>query len=358
MKQSSYVKSNNRRLLNKTTAGCPVYTLSTQIFFQQVKIYFRLLSNYRKLAVKRSFYFYIYSLPLFGLPFYLLAKVGLLIKSDYLIKLFLESRISKSGIRYFASRERHYIANTLKSYNTLSCELKTRHGLDIGVQAKITQLNDKGYCSLGKMFSDEECQNFIRSLRNKVCFNSQTAMQSDGIARSFSLNSSSAHYVFLPEATLSFLPFRRLLKSRELNAIIDSYLKYDSTIYALSTWYNPEIDSDHYVHRLHRDNDDYRFLTLIIYWTKVTRTNGATSLVEESHRSEVEDLGSKKIFMEGEEGSAFFADFNAFHAGNKILKGFRYTTQIRFGKDTNYASVIDGSVHSPTPEQLEYIFRC
>ena len=274
-----------------------------------------------------------------------------------LIKLFLESRISKSGIRYLSSRERHYIANTLKSYNTLSCESKAKDALDVGVQAKVTQLNEKGYCSLGKMFSDEECRNFIWSLRNKVCFNSQTAMQSDGIARSFSLDFSSAHNVFMPEATLSFLPFRHLLKSPELNAIIDSYLKYDSTIYALSTWFNPEIDSDHYVHRLHRDSDDFRFLTLIIYWTKVTRTNGATSLVEGSHRNEVKDLEGNKIFMEGEEGSVFFADFNAFHAGNKILKGYRYTTQIRFGKDANYASVIDGSVHSPTPEQLENMFR-
>ena len=185
--------------------------MSTQIFFQQVRIYFRLLSNYRKLTVKRSFYFYIYSLPLFGIPFYFLTKLALLIKSDLLIKLFLESRISKSGIRYLSSRERHYIANTLKSYNTLSYESKAKDALDVGVQAKVTQLNDKGYCSLGKMFSDEECRNFIWSLRNKVCFNSQTAMQSDGIARSFSLDSSSTHNVFMPEATLSFLPFKHLL---------------------------------------------------------------------------------------------------------------------------------------------------
>ena len=296
-------------------------------------------------------------MPIFGLLFYLLSKISLTIKSKYLTNLLLETRIAKSSIRFLSSKERVYIANTLRSYNTLNSKgLKTKE-LDDETKNKIKQLNEVGYCSLGKKFSDQECEKFIETLQHETCFNSQTPMQSDGVRLNFRPNSDSAHFVFLPESTLSFSPLITLLSERNINDIIDSYLNYRSTIYNVSTWYNPEINKDHYVHRLHRDSDDYRFLTLIIYWTKVTRSNGSTSFVKKSHRLDVPNLEENKIFLEGEQGCAFLADLNAFHAGSKILEGYRYATQIRFGKDNNYATVVDGYVQTPTSAQLESIYR-
>ena len=59
-------------------------------FFKQVRIYFRLLHNYQKIARKKSFYFYVYSMPIFGFPFFLVSKIILKIKSNYLTNFFLE----------------------------------------------------------------------------------------------------------------------------------------------------------------------------------------------------------------------------------------------------------------------------
>ena len=121
------------------------------------------------------------------------------------------------------------------------------------------------------------------------------------------------------------------------------------------TWYNPSTSNAHYVHNLHRDTDDYRVLGLYIYWNKVTKFNGSTVFVPKSHKLDIDDLENNKIFIESEKGTAFIADTCAWHSGNKVLKDHRYTTNIRFGKDNTYSSIVDGFVLAPTSEQLKFL---
>ena len=59
-----------------------------KIFLTQIKIYFRVLQNYKNISAKKSNYFYIYSMPLFGIPFFILSKILLKIKNIYLINFF------------------------------------------------------------------------------------------------------------------------------------------------------------------------------------------------------------------------------------------------------------------------------
>ena len=329
-----------------------------KIFLSQVKIYFQLLRNYQKIAIKKSFYFYIFSMPIFGLPFFLLSKIILKIKSNYLINFFLEMWIFKSGLRFLSGKERYYIANTLNSYNTLNNNVSTNIELDEETKNKIKQLNEDGYCNLGKFFSDEECENFIQSLQNKNCFNSQTPMQSDGKIMEFQpkddIFSSSAYFVFLPKATLSFLPIQKLLNDKKFKFIINSYLNFNWKIYSCITWYNPATNSKHYAHRLHRDTEDYRFLSLFINWNKVTESNGSLTYIKKSHRLDIDDLKNNEIFIGGERGTAFLADLNGLHAGNQILEGYRYVTNIRFGKDVTCSSIVDGFIQAPTSQELEF----
>ena len=121
------------------------------------------------------------------------------------------------------------------------------------------------------------------------------------------------------------------------------------------TWYNSEINKKHYVHRLHRDADDFRYLALFIYWNKVTKFNGSTSFVLKSHRQDIDDLKNNLIFVEGDKGTVFILDANGFHAGNQVLKGHRYVTNIRFGKDDTWASTVNGFIQSPTSKQVEFL---
>ena len=331
-----------------------------KIFFTQIKIYLRVLKNYKNIAVKKSNYFYIYTMPIFGIPFFIISKILLKIKNNYLINLFLEMKIFKSSIRFLNGKERHYIANTLKSYNTLNNTSFSYNGtISDGAKEKIKQLKENGFCSLGKVFSDEECDNFIKSLENKNCFNSQTPMQSDGKVLKFNPNDDVfrklGYYVFLPEATLSYNPIQKLLNDKKINFLINSYLNFKSKIYCCMTWFNPVTQVKHYDHRLHRDTDDYKFLALYIYWNKVTKLNGSTSYVPKSHRTNISNLEKNKIFFEGEKGTAFLIDMSGFHSGSMVTQGHRYMTNIRFGKEDTYSAVVDGFIEMPTQKDLKFM---
>jgi len=330
-----------------------------KVFLTQIKIYLRVLRNYNNIAAKKSNYFYVYSMPIFGIPFFLFSKILLKIKNSYLINIFLEMRIFKSSIRFLNGKERYYIANTLKSYNTLNNNFSNNLPINNENEEKIKQLRENGFCSLGKIFSDEECDNFIRSLENKNCFNSQTPMQSDGKIMKFKpsddIFGKLGYYVFLPNATLSYSPIQKLLNDKNINFIINSYLNFKPKIYCCMTWYNPVTQVKHYDHRLHRDTDDYRFVALYVYWNKVSKLNGGTSYVPKSHRTHVDDLEKNKIFFEGDKGSAFLIDMNGFHSGNMVTKGHRYITNIRFGKEDAYSAVVDGFIEMPTQKDLQFI---
>ena len=182
-------------------------------------------------------------------------------------------------------------------------------------------------------------------------------MQSDGKLMNFQLEkdifSSLAYFVFLPEI-ISYPPIQNFLNNKKIQLIIDSYLNFNSIIYDCRTWYNPTSKEKHYVHRLHRDHDDYRTLTAFIYWNKITKSNGCLSYVKKSHKFDEANDG-EKIYIEGDQGHVFIADLGGLHAGNQVLSDHRYITQIRFGKNDTYAAVIDGYCLTPTAEQLKFL---
>ena len=97
------------------------------------------------------------------------------------------------------------------------------------------------------------------------------------------------------------------LNNKKLNFIINSYLNFDWTVYGCITWYNPTSNEEHYVHRIHRDYDDYKSLGINIYWNKVDENNGALSYVKRSHN--VETPTDKKDLLIGEilDGEGGFA---------------------------------------------------
>ena len=95
----------------------------------------------------------------------------------------------------------------------------------------------------------------------------------------------------------------------------------------------------HPVTDMHRDFDDFHWITMFVYWTNVSKNNGATSIISGSHRST--KTSGKEIYLEGKAGSVFLTDNLAYHSGNKNLKNDRIITAMRFGKALNPASYIN-----------------
>ena len=64
------------------------------ILIDQAKIYLRLIKNYKKIAKVKSFYFYIFTLPIFGYVIYLLGKIILKINLSSITIFFFKKKFS------------------------------------------------------------------------------------------------------------------------------------------------------------------------------------------------------------------------------------------------------------------------
>jgi len=322
------------------------FTTKIDAFQKQLKIYLRLQINHYKFVKKKTFYFYIFTMPIFGFFFYLVAKLILLTKNDTLVKL-LSLKIFKSSIRFLSPEDTIYISNNLNDYNNYNEKNDLNKNLyNKKLSLILDELNENGFSDLGIVFSNETCDSFIKHLKNKICYNSQTQLQSNGIGYNFNLddpmfsNGNYAYYSFEPSTTYSFKPLKDFIENKNLLNLINQYLGFKSSVYFSSTWYNPATNENHYVHRLHRDYDDFKFLGLTIYWNDINESNGPLEYVPKSNKDK-NIKGPSKLLI-GLAGQAFITNNFGLHRGRKISEGYRYTTTIRYGKYFNPASVNNG----------------
>tara|TARA_B110000037_G_scaffold46153_1_gene56489 strand:+ start:722 stop:1702 length:981 start_codon:yes stop_codon:yes gene_type:complete len=315
------------------------------ILKKQIKIYLRLQINNQRFVVNKTPYFYIFTMPIFGFFFSLIAKLILLINSKYLMNI-LSYKIFISSIRFLTPKQRLKISKLLPKYNVYEQKIELNNSLGYKKLEDIyKELTEDGVCDLGTIFSVEDCKNFINHLNNKVCFNSQTQMQSDGIPYYFNSidkefnNQKNPYFCFDSNTNMTFKPLKEFLKNKELLKVIDTYLGFRSSIYFNSTWYNQITNESHYVHRLHRDYDDFKFLGITVYWNDVGELNAPLGFVKKSHLNP--NIKEPITTLLGSAGTVFITDTFALHKGNPANKE-RYTSTIRFGQPFNSASVNSG----------------
>ena len=325
-----------------------------KILFSQIKIFYRVVRNYRKMCKRKNIFFFLYIFPPIGFILYkLFLKPFILSKNEKLINKYFKNKIFKTCIRFFTINERYKLSRILYEYNDLIVD-----EIDQSSKLKVEKLENDGYCSIGKFFSDVECKDFLNFLEGKNCYTNQVPLQSNGQSYQFKFdkfnkeNSNYPYIVFLPEI-INYKPIQRILLDNKIKNIIDSYLKFKWTIYSCITWFNPKSDKKHYVHRFHRDHDDYKSLTMFIYWTEVDDETGCFNFIKGSHKNN--DNNNTKLALTGKKGEVFFADTSGLHCASQIKKNFRFLTQIRFGKSDGYSAVVDGFCQSPTKKELSFL---
>ena len=317
--------------------------LKLEVFKKQIKIFFLLNKNYIKFVSNKSMYFYFFTIPVFGYFFYLILRLIVLINSKNLNK-YLSHKIFFSSLRYVKVEEKIKISNLMHEYNSFNENIDLNKFLGNKKISKILEeLNSDGISNLGVLFSKQQCTDFIDFLENKTYYNSQTVLQSDGNPYIFNKNQknlkSNSYLRFAPDINNSFEPLRNLTQNEDLNKLINSYLNFKSSIYFNTTWYNAPNSDIHYVHRLHRDYDDWKFLVISIYWNDVDEKSAPLGFIKESHKnSNCQNQETKVI---GPAGTVIIGDYFAFHKGNFGEK-YRYVSTIRYGKSFNYSSVICG----------------
>ena len=91
-----------------------------------------------------------------------------------------------------------------------------------------------------------------------------------------------------------------------------------------------------YVDYIHQDLESASCLTFFVYWTDVSKLNGATKIFPGSHlflydRRLSNYIGKPLIkYLEDKNGSLFALDTWAYHSGNSDITSPRLTTWIRF----------------------------
>ena len=316
------------------------------ILKEQLKIYFKLQVNYKKFVLNKTPYFYIFTMPLFGFFISIIVKFILLINSKHLMNI-LSHKIFLSSIRFLTPKQRLKITNFLPEYNNYEEKFKLNNFLgNKKLEIIYKELIEDGVSNLGVIFSKQDCKNFMNHLNNKICFNSQVKMQSDGVPHHFNLNkkefydTKSSYFCFQSDVNTTFEPLNKFLKNDDLIKIVNNYLGFHSSIYLNSTWYNQISNNVHYVHRLHRDYDDFKFLGITIYWNDIGEANAPLGFVKKSHADP--DVTGPITTLTGSAGTVLITDTFALHKGN-FAKKERYTSTIRFGKSFNLCSVNNGS---------------
>ena len=243
------------------------------------------------------------------------------------------------SIRSISLKNKYIISKTWVKYNKYNLE----HDNEL-----IREFREKGYCCLGKIFTDQQCHNFVNNLNNKYFYNSQQPLQSDGKLYFFNNKNFKEKYNF------NYFCFTQdnLANSKEIQNFLDekknlfrSILNFDYEVYSSLTWVNLPTKKRHYVQKWHRDYDDFKFLTVIINWSDIDINNGATKYIEGSHNNA--KTNGKEINFQGKKGTVFLVDNYGLHSGTLPRDSVRITSWLRLGKLENPASIQDGFATTP-----------
>ena len=316
---------------------------------KKIIVFYNILRNYKKFTKKFTLRFYLFINPFYCALCYILIKILLITKNFRLINFFCEKNLLQASLRYLSQKNREEVGENINYYYNKNLKaLDTKYNDEI-----LTKLKEDGFSKIGKIFTDQDCEDFKNILNGADCYNSQTLIQSDGKKIKFEKNffEENVDYSYLyfpPNISLKMEKLNNFLTSESLINLIQNYLHFKPIIYNLTTWVNFQSKERHYVHRVHRDYDDFKFMTLIIYWTDADKNNGVTELIKGSHSSKKSSYDSSDLIaLNSTKGTVFLFDGTTLHKGNEKINKYRIATFVRFGKRENYASVLDGGISDP-----------
>lgn len=270
-------------------------------------------------------------------------------------------------------------------------------GSDLG---RLTQLRKKGHCRAPVEIAPRVCEEVRAFFQSAPCYASHVPAQSDGIARSVDEAAVRSNYgSYTLEQSLRAPHVIELALDPAVIDLAGGYLGCAPSLYSINTFWTFPYSSAGLTHRYHRDEDDFRFAVVFIYWTDVEINEGEFYFIEGTHDCQVMekrirynpwplihklrneytvhsaeelrrlDAGTgygfdelyRKLFashmqcIEGKAGTAIVSDTFGLHSGASPRSRRRLCTWIRYGlyENTTYrndkttpvpASVVRGRV--------------
>ena len=139
------------------------------------------------------------------------------------------------------------------------------------------------------------------------------------------------------ETSLNSEVIRKICFTESIWQIAKKYLNSNNVkIYSVNTMLTKQSKKKNYVVSMHKDYDSAGSLVFFVYWTDVSKINGATKILTGDHLFLPDKRGTGYIgeplvdYLEGKGGSVFALDAWASHAGNPNITSPRLVSWIRF----------------------------
>ena len=213
--------------------------------------------------------------------------------------------------------------------------------MDSEIDKKIYQLTNRSYAKLFDL-NPEDVKSTIEYFYNQKIYDSHLPTNTDfpskliGV-KDFLNNEDSNIGSFNIQSSLNSSVVKKICRMKLIWDVAKKYLNTkDVKIFSVDTMLKKRSSREHYVTNLHKDPDSAACLVFFIYWTEVSRLNGATRIVPGNHlflpdRNVHHYIGEPIVeYLECKGGTVFALDPWAMHAGNPKITSPGIATQIRF----------------------------
>ncbi len=241
-------------------------------------------------------------------------------------------------------------------------------------------LRDVGIVKSPVAPSKDACREVVNYFSNTRCYNAHTPVYGDKVLRT--PQDTAKHFNYGSYTLDQVIKCPHLLEFALNNDILDivgGYLGCLPTLYSMNTFWTFPISNPGLTHDYHRDEDDYKFLVVFVYWTDVEAGEGEFYFIPQTHDhsmmnayigskrreggdmesllSGVDDFdalrrmsggngygnadfytklfGNKMEQVAGEAGTTFISDTFGIHRGSRPQTRPRLTTWFRFGLYAN-----------------------
>lgn len=198
-------------------------------------------------------------------------------------------------------------------------------------------LKDKGYVIFENFLDDTQVESIVKYISDKPgynfhvpnrAFSSETKIFSEDL--DWNILSYNTDLLLQNEIIL------KIMTDKKLVSLVQSYFGCLPTIHMLSMWWSIFTGEVFHTQKIHRDGDDYKFLTFFVYLSDINENNGPHIFYPGTQNGS-DDL-SEKLVITGKAGTAVLADTFAWHHGSPLNEGKRLLMYNRFSlfKNNNY----------------------
>jgi hypothetical protein len=231
----------------------------------------------------------------------------------------------------------------------------------------LKKIKEKGIIKLDNAFTQKDADKTVDFFSRLDGYDAHVPIYSKSRIQFSEANRSETGYIsYSTEQVLNNKVITNFIEQDPMRQVLEEYLGEDYSIYSVNTWWTLPREERLLTHGFHRDEDDFKFLVIFIYWTDVSIGDGHFEFIEKTHKLEsidklpgnpnrlkkIQELTNttngygrddlyldiyqkENTYLSGARGSAFMADTWGLHRGSPVIKP-RLVTWLRYGQGKNF----------------------